>query len=82
MGLELVSIKESSQGCRGNGWQEWWFCLIIQIGYDYHRAGVSWSQSHSDHKQEESSYQRKLRGKERRNWFPVLTFTNGILSIV
>lgn len=40
MELELVSIKDSSQGCRGNGQQEWWYCLIIQIGYDYHRAGV------------------------------------------
>lgn len=48
MELELVSIKESSQGCRGNGRQEWWYCLIIQIGYDYHRAGVpqSWSRAH------------------------------------
>lgn len=47
MELELVSIKDSSQGCRGNGQQEWWYCLIIQIGYDYHRAGVpqSWSRA-------------------------------------
>lgn len=47
MELELVSIKESSQGCRGNGRQKWWYCRIIQIGYDYHRAGVpqSWSRA-------------------------------------
>lgn len=47
MELELVSIKESSQGCRGNGRQDWWYCLIIQIGYDYHSARVpqSWSRA-------------------------------------
>lgn len=45
MELELVSIKESSQGCRGNGRQECWYCLIIQIGYDYHSAGVPRSRS-------------------------------------
>ena len=38
MELELVSIKDSSQGCRVNGQQEGWYRLIIQIGYDYHRA--------------------------------------------
>lgn len=58
MELELVSIKESSQGCRGNGRQEWWYCLIIQIGYDYHGAGVPHSRGrasgHCDHKQGES----------------------------
>lgn len=48
MELELVSIKESSQGCRGSGRQERRrrrHCLIIQMGYDYHSAGVppSWS---------------------------------------
>lgn len=47
MELELVSIKESSQGCRGSRRQER-HCrrrLIIQMGYDYHSAGVppSWS---------------------------------------
>lgn len=36
MELELVSIKDSSEGCRGNGQQEWRYCLIIQMGYDYH----------------------------------------------
>lgn len=40
MELEFMSIKVSSQGCGGNGQQEWRYCLIIQIGYDYHRAGV------------------------------------------
>lgn len=30
MESELVSIKESSQGCRGNGWQQCCYCLIIQ----------------------------------------------------
>lgn len=40
MGLELVSIKESSQGCRGNGWRQRWRCLIIQVKYDEQRAGV------------------------------------------
>lgn len=48
MELELVSIKESSQGCRGSGRQERRRRrrrLIIQMGYDYHSAGVppSWS---------------------------------------
>lgn len=49
MELELVSIKESSQGCRGSGRLECRCCrrhrLIIQMGYDYHSAGVppSWS---------------------------------------
>lgn len=55
MELELVSIKGSSQGCRGKGRQEWWHCLIIQIGYDYHGAGVPQSRGrapgHCDHKQ-------------------------------
>ena len=45
MELELVSIKDSSQGCRGNGQQEWWYCLIIQIVDDYHREGVPQSKS-------------------------------------
>lgn len=42
MELELVSIKESSQGCRGSRRQERHRCrrLIIQMGYDYHSAGV------------------------------------------
>lgn len=40
MELELMSIKESSQGCSGNGWQECRSCLIIQINYDEQRAGV------------------------------------------
>lgn len=47
MELELVSIKDSSEGCRGNGQQEWRYCLIIQMGYDYHRAGAPWSSKHS-----------------------------------
>lgn len=44
MELELVSIKESSQGCRGSRQQERHHRLIIQMGYDYHSAGVppSW----------------------------------------
>lgn len=40
MELELVSIKESSQGCSGNGWQECSFCPIIQINDDHRGAGV------------------------------------------
>lgn len=70
MELELVSIKDSSQGCRGNGRQEWWYCLIIQIRYDYQRAedqreslrAEAELAGHCDHKQEESSWasQREL----------------------
>lgn len=40
MELELVSIKECSGGFSGNGWQQCWFCLIIQINDDQQRAGV------------------------------------------
>lgn len=46
MELELVSIKDSSEGCRGNGQQELQYCLIIQMGYDYHRAGAPRSTAH------------------------------------
>lgn len=51
MELELVSIKESSQGWRGNGWQECWYCLIIQTKYDYQSAGVPRLAVLCDHKQ-------------------------------
>lgn len=49
MELELVSIKESSQGCSGSGWQECCFCLIIQINDDHQRAGAPQLPDRWDH---------------------------------
>lgn len=50
-----ISVYQRLQSrMQGNRQQERWYCLIIQIGYDYHRAEAELA-GHCDHKEEEPS---------------------------
>lgn len=56
-----ISVYQRLQSrMQGNGQQEWWYCLIIQIGYDYHEQESLGAEAelagHCDHKEEESDF--------------------------